>query len=61
MLRPDERRLDELNSIDQGTRDTLDAVRREVLALRDDLNATQGALPPQFRRRVKSAEPRADN
>jgi outer membrane murein-binding lipoprotein Lpp len=56
-----ERRIDELQNIDQGTRDTLDAVRREVVALRDDLNATQGALPPQFRRHVRTGENRAEN
>ena len=56
-----ERRIDEFQNIDQGTRDTLEAVRREVVALRDDLDATQGALPPQFRRRAKGGEHRADN
>jgi len=56
-----ERRIDELQNIDQGTRETLDAVRREVVALRDDLSATQGALPAQFRRRVKTGEHRAEN
>ena len=56
-----ERRIEEIQNIDNGTRDALDAVRREVVALRDDLDATQGALPPQFRRRVKTGEHRADN
>ena len=56
-----ERRIEEIQNIDNGTRDALDAVRREVVALRDDLDATQGALLPQFRRRVKTGEHRADN
>ncbi len=56
-----ERRIEEIQSVDLSTRETLDAIRREVISLKEDLNATQTALPPQYRRRAKGGEARTNN
>ncbi|MBT6094121.1 MAG: hypothetical protein HOH04_04515 [Rhodospirillaceae bacterium] len=56
-----ERRIEEIQSVDGATRETLDVVRRELMSLREELNATQTALPPQYRRRTKGGEQRANN
>ncbi len=56
-----EARLDKIQALDQATHDALTGVRDELVALKRDLAATQTALPPQIRARVKAGEPRANN
>ena len=56
-----EKRLAEIKSLDQSTHETLNSIRTEVIALKEDLSATQKVLPPQIRRRMKGGEPRAEN
>lgn len=56
-----EKRLDELQHLDTTTHEALSAIRSELVALKDELTATQTALPPQYRRRSKPSEPRANN
>ena len=56
-----EGRLEKIQSLDQATHDTLAGIRDELVALKRDLNATQTALPPQIRARMKAGEQRADN
>ena len=56
-----EARLDKMQSHDQITHDALANIRDEVLALKRDLTATQTALPPQIRARVKSGDQHPPN
>ena len=56
-----ERRVEEARQMDGNTTQMLDAIRIELRTIKDDLAATQTALPPQVRARVKSAEHRASN